>query len=420
MNYKDYFIIPSERYSQYVFVYFPIKKKEFYCDKNTAQSFSNAFNLKDNTEFEKDVAEMLDHISAVRNFRVPNRNINEHPNHALLILSERCNLACEYCYAENAHSNDIISREVLTNTIDYVLSNGGDKFSFSLIGGGEPFFEWDLIVFLVEYIEKTKCNKNVKINITTNLTILDDEKILFLKNHKIGINASFEILEDVQNLQRGFPNKKIKSFTIVDNNIRKLLEADIRVSIRSTITSRNVDRMEEMVEYVRNNYPKIRSLHFEHVSSRNNNNDYYTRFIDSFVRARKLALSYDIKLKNSVLNSIYTLRENFCPGEMTLVPSGEISACHRVSAANDIGYDSLIYGFVDESGLRIDEARLNVARQMMAHHLERCSDCFARYGCAGGCTYNKNNYSEQEMDAYCDFVKRFYVRFFEEEYIKES
>ena len=58
---------------------------------------------------------------------------------AVIILSQRCNLACGYCFAQFAHSNVCMTQDNLSAIIDYIFKDGDDNsISFDIIGGGEP------------------------------------------------------------------------------------------------------------------------------------------------------------------------------------------------------------------------------------------------------------------------------------------
>lgn len=412
-NNREVFLIPSLKSSEYSFLFFPRNKKIFYADKEDAFDIYDHVLRKDFSDKREIIDLRLKEIKAFKDIYVPSKLVPQEPKRALIILSERCNLNCEYCYAQKAHSNEVISKASLTAIADFILSNPGNKSSFSIIGGGEPLVEWNLLTFFTAYIEEHKGNQEVQISITTNATLLDTKKIEYIKDHRIGVNISFDILKDVQDAQRGFGVDGKSSFDIVDKNIKLLLEAGIRISIRSTITNRNVARMKEMVNYVIDNYPQVKSLHFEHVSMEGNDQSYYSVFLDSFFEAYDVAVSNGIRLKNSVLNAIHTLRSSFCKGEFTITPSDCISACHRVSSERDSLFHDLTYGVVQDGKVRFDDDKLDNARNYMMTSENECQQCFAKYGCAGGCIYNRNSYTTGEMDSFCEFVRAFYIRYFE-------
>ena len=224
----------------------------------------------------------------------------------VIILSQSCNLACTYCYAQEARSSKILSKDKLKIVIDDVLSRSLLIVDFVFIGGGEPLIAWELIKWAIKYIYDNKKNSTqVNITITTNATLLTDEKIWYLKKYNVHLGISFDILPRVQNTQRQFANLKCGSFDIVNAVIENIDNAKISYSFRSTITKLNVELMPEMVRFVETNYKNVKKLHFEPVlSSIDNDQAFYNVFIESFMKAREFGLKNGIIVYNSISNSI--------------------------------------------------------------------------------------------------------------------
>lgn len=208
----------------------------------------------------------------------------------VVILSQFCNLACTYCYAQESRSKEILNKDKLKQTIDYILSQPNNNKRFSFIGGGEPTLTWELLEWAINYIDISKKDgQKVRCSITTNGTLLSDEKIKFLKEHKVHIGISFEILPEIQNVQRKYANPNLKSFDAVNATIQKLTINNISYSFRSTITKRNVGLMKEMVIFAAENYKNIKRLHFEQVTDMQDNDlKFYNDFISNFFAARKI------------------------------------------------------------------------------------------------------------------------------------
>lgn len=139
----------------------------------------------------------------------------------VIILSQMCNLACSYCYAQDARSKDVLEKEKLKVAIDSHFDWKSNKLHFSFIGGGEPTLTWELLVWAINYIRSIDAGtRNVSIGVTTNGTLLNDERINFLKENKVRIGLSFEILPDVQSTQRCFSDNR-NSFEIINSVIKK-------------------------------------------------------------------------------------------------------------------------------------------------------------------------------------------------------
>lgn len=328
--------------------------------------------------------------------------------HAVIILSQICNMACSYCYAQNAHNSSIINKEYLKVLYDYVLSNKtGKNKQFSFIGGGEPLVTWRMIEWSVDYIKSHKHKEDtVSFSITTNATLFNSQIIDFCKQNRIKLGISFEVLKPVQDTQRPFFNRSDSTFDVVHSNIKKLIEKGVELGIRSTITHSNVKLMPQMVDFIANNYPTIRRVHFEQVTdSHQNNESFYNDFITYFFISRNRAKERGINLYNSITNSVFHIRDSFCRGELCLTPTGSIVACHRQSSKHDKHYEIFNYGKIDEKGLHIDKIRVLRYRDFVSNKPPKCNNCYAYWHCAGICPMERMVLSREQLKLKCDFTK---------------
>jgi len=152
-----------------------------------------------------------------------------------LQVTQQCNLKCEYCpysggFYNRQHSNKKMSFEMAKKAIDYYILHSYD-IPAAQIGfyGGEPLIEFELIKEIVRYVASEYYGKEVKYFITTNATLLTEDKIDFLmdndfvltisldgprqyhnKNrHKIDDSGSFDtVMDNIAVLHRKYPDKK--------------------------------------------------------------------------------------------------------------------------------------------------------------------------------------------------------------------
>ncbi len=405
-NFSDVFIIKSHFNNKHI-IYAPLRRRLFWANDVAAEQIANRLDAKAdvNDDLNDTIKKYVQELVSTPPVSVTPEDISD-KGKAVILLTQKCNLACPYCYAANAHCKDTISFEHIKTIVEHILYDKRKNKSFTFIGGGEPTVEWELFVKSVEYIRgKVTGDQKIKIGLTTNGTLLNSNRISWLKENNIRVGLSFDILPDVQKNNRPFPNKQ-SSFDIVDTTIRNMLSQGVIPNIRSTITEYNVSRMQEMVEYVVDNYPQIDTLHFEHVSlDGNNSRQYYSDFVSCFFSAKKIAQKSGITLKNSITTAMKALRYNFCNGEFCITPNGEIVACHRVSSNKDMFFDDFHYGSLLENSVIIDYEKLNEFYKNSRKIESECDKCFARWNCAGTCTYNKKLYSSNNFDYYCDFVK---------------
>lgn len=328
---------------------------------------------------------------------------------AVIILSQRCNLACGYCFAQFAHSNVCMTQDNLNTIIDYIFKDGDDNsISFDIIGGGEPLYEWDLCKFAISRIRSY--SSSARIGITTNATLFNTDRINWLYKHSVKISVSFEILPDIQDSQRNYRNKNLSSFEIADKGIRLLLEKGFSIRIRSTITSLNVTRMQEMVDFVIEKYPRIKRLHFEPVSGQIEKEElFYSTFANEFPRIKQYASQHGIALRTSITNSIERNINRFCNGEQCFTPDLNVVSCHRVSSPRDSSFSDFCIGSISDGNVKISDIAVSKLKQETVDSYPECSSCFAKWNCAGGCLFNRKTFSMQQMKDRCVFVRQLIV-----------
>jgi uncharacterized protein len=134
-----------------------------------------------------------------------------------LIVTERCNLRCKYCYQKHdkrSHKSLHFSRvqEILTHHL-----NASNKFKKIVIDffGGEPLLEFPLIKKTIEWLSSKEWEKEYSFSINTNSTLLNNEmKEFFLKNkEKVSIGFSLDGNRTAHNMTRS------DSYDLVSKNI---------------------------------------------------------------------------------------------------------------------------------------------------------------------------------------------------------
>lgn len=174
------------------------------------------------------------------------------PTCICLNLTDDCNLACKYCFVQQ--KPHYMTFEVAKDAVEFIMSNHKKKselYADEELGkpnitffGGEPTLMWDkIIVPLVKYIEEKYPNQ-IGLDMTTNGTLLNKEKIAFLKEHNIGILLSMDGDRNTQNYNRPCKNGE-SSFDLVNNNIPEILKNFPETNFRSTIYQDTCDTLFE-------------------------------------------------------------------------------------------------------------------------------------------------------------------------------
>ena len=337
-------------------------------------------------------------------------------NRLAILPNNVCNFNCSYCYSAPGRSGKVLDENKLKATLDYFIDPKRlappDIIYIAIMGGGEPLLSWDLVKFIIKYSngQAAKYGFTTDISLVTNGSIISDEIIKLLKDNEVGVSVSFEILEEIQNKQRGH-------FNLVCQTIDKLISNGLAPKFRSTITPASVDRQKEMVEFVVNRFPGVSDIMFEAVTdaasfaSPDDIKTFYDNYTDHFFAAQHFGAEKGLKVECSASRNLNLLVERFCPGTFALTPEGDISMCTRITSPLDTGFNDCVYGRMDDSGvMNIDREKLKKLSDINVYSMEKCRDCFAKWHCGGGCMAQRYAYDEEVLNLICDYTRSFTKR----------
>ena len=324
-----------------------------------------------------------------------------------------CNFSCSYCFSAQGRSSKALKKEHLKAALDYFIDPGrvaSRRLAISYLGGGEPTISWDIVKYGLEYGGSLAKRYGFELmtTIVTNGSRITGEMVETFDRYNVKPRVSFEILESVQNRQRG-------QYDRVAAGIDLLSQCQNPPMVRSMITPENVELMPAMIEELHRRFPKVTAALFDPIKSRETFNDveetkaFYDKYFDNFMAARRLAADYGIELACAPLRNLNMVVERFCTGEFCLTPEGTITVCHQISSPNEANYNDYIYAHVDESDrLVIDNDKFRrLAAENTIYTNPRCAGCFIKWNCGGGCMMQNNQYTSEILDVICDFTRRF-------------
>ena len=323
-----------------------------------------------------------------------------------------CNFSCSYCFSAKGRSNQALKVEHLKAALDYFIDSkriATDRLAISYLGGGEPTLSWDVLKFGLEYGCELAELQGIKLMTTlvTNASRLTEEMVEIFSKHHVQVRVSFEILEEIQNRQRG-------QYNAVCRGLDLLAKCSVSPMVRSMITPDNVELMPTMIEDVHNRFPHVKVL-FDPITSKEIFSDveftraFYDKYYSKFLEAHSLAISYGIDLGCTPLRNLNMVVERFCTGEFCLTPEGTITLCHQISSPKEANYSDYIYARVNsENRLVIDNDKFkSLTTKNTIYTNPKCKDCYVKWNCGGGCMMQNNQYTEKVLDVICDFTRRF-------------
>ncbi|MDE7330033.1 MAG: radical SAM protein, partial [Clostridia bacterium] len=153
-------------------------------------------------------------------------------------IAGNCTNSCFYCYGKDIAGTPL---PLYYNKIaDSILSLSPEMVVFS---GGEPLLESKF-----EYAVCTICGKTNLI-LDTNGILIDDERVKFLKDKRFHVRVSLDSEDPVINERNRL--SRIDSSTVkIKNNILKLVEAGVPVTVQTTVTDNNYNYLESLGEYL--------------------------------------------------------------------------------------------------------------------------------------------------------------------------
>ena len=172
-----------------------------------------------------------------------------------ILLTQYCNLGCIYCLNGNKSyqkdnrlkMNRRVAEQAVLRHLDLLAPGGTLEIVFF---GGEPLLNWPLAKKIIQICEskfkKSHGDRNWKYHFTTNLTVLPKDLIDWAQRYQISFLVNIDGPEQIHNTTRPALNHRFNSYQATIKNLDLLIKSGIRPGLRATITSYNVDRLDEI------------------------------------------------------------------------------------------------------------------------------------------------------------------------------
>lgn len=220
----------------------------------------------------------------------------------MMVITVRCNHCCKYCHASSEHPDNTewdMTPSVARKVVDMIFKTPSSvvKIEFQ---GGEPLLNWETVKETVEYAEKLnkRKGKHLEFVLCTNLTIVDEEMLAFLKKYNVLVSTSLDGPKDLHDRNR-ILRRGGSSYEIFKEKLaltRKYLGQD-RVSALMTTSKDSLDRMTDVVdEYIEQGFRGIflRALNPFGFAKRDRKTLGYS--VEEFVKSYKRTLEYIVRL----------------------------------------------------------------------------------------------------------------------------
>lgn len=322
--------------------------------------------------------------------------INQPVTEAVLCITEKCNLNCSYCYASKSEKTMDFStaRKVIELLLNEPAPNN-HTINISFFGG-EPLMEFGLMKKVVDYAltRGREENRNFTFGFVSNMTLINDDILEFLKKNNFSILASIDGGQKVHDENRTFTNGK-GSFDTVVRNIVKIVNLFGNLRLRMTLSPYHIGSLSESIQYLDTLglvsitlTPDIRVDWKEAIESGALTREYLklsNMIIEGFRRGRLPSLvplsAYIVRYGASLVNLQTQVQDQHtCRAgqySITVDPSGNIIPCHQFYELND-------YKLGDcDNGINFNRRKTFI--NLSSDSFKYCNNCDIYELCSGPC-----------------------------------
>ncbi|MCM1992579.1 thioether cross-link-forming SCIFF peptide maturase [Oceanirhabdus seepicola] len=335
-----------------------------------------------------------------------------------------CNLQCKYCFADEGEyhgGKKRMSVDVAKKAIDFVIKNSGPRKNIEVdLFGGEPLMVMKEIKEIVQYGREAgvKHGKNIRFTMTTNATLLNDEIIEYLNENMVNIILSLDGRKNINDAMRQRKDGTGSYDTILPK-IKKMVakrDKDKMHYVRGTFTRNNLDFFQDVKHFVEEGFKEISiepvvlpyenplALQPEDVEVIKAEYDKLYKYMAEKNSKGEGFNFYHFNVDLKGGPCIYKRISGCGAGHeyVAITPEGEIYPCHQF-----VGQEEYKMGTLES-----DELNQDIMKKFKSAHIynkEKCTGCWARFYCSGGCQANNHSFNGDMNKPYelgCELQKK--------------
>lgn len=341
-----------------------------------------------------------------------------------LNLAHNCNLKCVYCFAKGGsygRNAALMEADVARRAVDFLIKSASKDAGLACciyFFGGEPLLNSSTLRSCTIYAEEKAKEFGISMNfhLVTNGTLLTEELIQFLIDHKVIIQLSLDGPREINDKLRRYPDGE-SSYECVYSKLLMLKQMDVRnLPVRATITHHNCE-IKEMARFFSemgftdsNLVPVMCSSDTDYSLTEGDIEvirDQCSRKADEIINSIRTCHKTDLEWFSSYVCRLYNRQKKryFCDAgfqSLTVTPEGKLYVCHRL-----VSEDDLHMGDVFEGMSAIPE-QISSWGSLSVDDRPSCRSCWAKYFCGGGCAANSffmyGDLSKND-EKYCRIIK---------------
>ena len=315
------------------------------------------------------------------------------PAMAVLLMTNRCNLACTYCYAAaGSHAprdmSQAMARTVIRAACDNAGTNGQSRFGLSFHGGGEPTLNWSVLTDAVAYARNLPLACDI--SLASNGVWSQGQRDFICENID-SVTLSFDGVQAVHDAQR--PSRSGGgSFKKVFESTQRLDAAGVAYGIRMTAAPGAIDRLPESVAFLCGE-TGVRAIQIE--GSFTIERGVYAdpppedghRFIEKFLQAARIASEKNVQVYYSGARP-WVVANAFClaPTQALIAtPTGRLVACFEAADDEHPYARDFTMGRVEPQGVIQDLEAKKAFLERQESRKTSCRSCFCYWHCCSDC-----------------------------------
>ena len=334
-----------------------------------------------------------------------------------IIPTNTCNLECKYCFIGKMNENKILMKNELAYKAVDLFSNHLKKIKEEgtiFFYGAEPLINFELINNIVSYCKEKKYN--IKFSMVTNLLLINDRIINFIKENNISIGVSIDGPKEVTDFNRIYKNSKKGIYDDLIKKIQLLKNNNVDFGLSITISKSFIDNKYEIINWLKKLDVKNISYNLMHYTYKTDDwKEYYNNAIKFIYDSNNALfdLGFNEDRVNRKLKSFYNREFKYSDcaavggNQITISPNGDIDIRHgyqkaknkKICNINDI--EKLDELFENEEYLKW--------RDKISINNIVCQDCESIFICGGGCAKESqdlfDNFNEIDKP-FCIYSKK--------------
>lgn len=334
-----------------------------------------------------------------------------------LIMTDSCNLSCDYCLINKNPNNihlhrtmsDITARNAIAQFAHFLNGNGvgaGEIVFF----GGEPLIRFEVIKMCIEYAESFPVD--FKFSVVSNGTLLNEEIVSFFSQHNVNVGLSIDGPKGINDIHRVYLEGNDSVYDKVMANAELLRRFHCQYGFSLTLTDEVLANSSNIVEWLIDQKMDVffNLFHFgaddDWTSKSEDAADFLIATYDKLEACGVVSERVERQVKG-FLSDDFVFSDCGAKGcrQITVKTNGDICICHADASTNNGVLGNIDVDSIESIRNKIQKDFYGVSGIPIFE--ESCLNCPAIRMCGGGCVQIAQEISHGARfidDSFCKYV----------------